>query len=388
MLPSLGTNVQYGSNTTTTTYSSAVNSSSSVGVLYNASANQAIYHWGALKAQADIGKIGLRIAERNYADAYRLLIVSTRTQFMDLIGKKISLRNATYALNQAEEALAAAKDKIKAKTLPPGGEIGPQMAVDDARLYRDRMVEDLDYSTRVFALSVGQNDFTAQNIPDEIARPSFAPEVPTLLVQRFVQDQGENTYAIANLHDQIKIADLNYRIAKVGLRPMIGFSAYFSQQPGSNIGPGYLSQYKNQSENFDLVASWTIFDGLATRGRKLSTLSSKRSLERSLRTTVDQNLAQVRDLEKQLGFSWRGLSLTQQRRDMAEGGLNGTIDYVKRGFTSANDISAARMGLFQADSALAAARADFLNRWSTFLSTLCVDPMLDVIPKRYLPDGK
>ena len=389
MLPSLGTNVQYGSNTTTTTYSSAVNSSSSVGVLYNASANQAIYHWGALKAQADIGKIGLRIAERNYADAYRLLIVSTRTQFMDLIGKKISLRNATYALNQAEEALAAAKDKIKAKTLPPGGEIGPQMAVDDARLYRDRMVEDLDYSTRVFALSVGQNDFTAQNIPEEIARPSYAPEVTTLLVQRFVQDQGENTYAIANLHDQIKIADLNYRIAKVGLRPMIGFNAYYSQQTTANVAPDHsIQQYITQSRNFNVVANWSIFDGLATRGRKLSTLSSKRSLERSLRTTVDQNLAQVRDLEKQLGFSWRGLSLTQQRRDMAEGGLNGTIDYVKRGFTSANDISAARMGLFQADSALAAARADFLNRWSTFLSTLCVDPMLDVIPKRYLPDGK
>jgi outer membrane protein TolC len=398
MLPSMGTNVQYGSNTTTTTYSSTVSSSSSVGVLYNASANQAIYHWGALKAQADIGKIGLRIAERNYADAYRLLIVSIRTQFMDLIGKKISLRNATYALQQAEEALAAAKDKIKAKTLPPGADIGAQMAVDDARLNRDRMVEDLDYSTRVFALSVGQNDFTAQNIPEEIARPSYAPEVTTLLVQRFVQDQGENTYAIANLHDQIKIADLNYRIAKVGLRPMFGFNAYFSQQTTANVATAngatvgttnrYIEQYITQSRNFNVVANWSIFDGLATRGRKLSALSYKRTLERSLRTTVDQNLAQVRDLEKQLGFSWRGLSLTQQRRDMAEGGLNGTIDYVKRGFVSANDINAARMGLFQADLALAAARADFLNRWSTFLSTLCVDPMLDVIPKRYLPDGK
>jgi hypothetical protein len=149
MLPSLGTNVQYGNNTTTSSYSTGTNSSSSEGFLYNAYANQPIYHWGALKAQADIGKIGVRIAERNYAEAYRQLIVSVRAQFMTLIARKIGLRNATYGLQQTEEALAAAKEKIKAKTLPPGGDIGLQMAVDDARLNRDKMVEDLEYSARV-----------------------------------------------------------------------------------------------------------------------------------------------------------------------------------------------------------------------------------------------
>ena len=103
---------------------------------------------------------------------------------------------------------------------------------------------------------------------------------------------------------------------------------------------------------------------------------------------MDLTLAQARDLEKQLGFSWRGLDLSQQRRDLAEGGLNGTIDYVKRGLAPATDIGAARMSFFQSEAVLAAARADFLNQWSQFVSTLCVDPMLDVIPSRYLSDGK
>ena len=61
---------------------------------------------------------------------------------------------------------------------------------------------------------------------------------------------------------------------------------------------------------------------------------------------------------------------------------------MKRGLISANDIGAARMGLYQAEFTLAGARADFLNQWSQFLSTLCVDPMLTIIPDRYLPDGK
>ena len=388
LLPSLGTTLQYGKNNSSSSYPTGTVSSSNQGFFPSVYANQAIYHWGALKAQADIGKIGVRIAERNYADAYRQLIVSTRTQFLTLIGKKIGLRNETFALQQAEEALAVAKDKMKAKTLPPGADVGYQLAVDGERLARDRMVDDLENSARVFALSIGQNDFSAQNIPDEIPRPSYVPDTTAQLLQRFVQEQGEKTYTIANLHDEIKQAELGYRMAKVRLRPMIGFSAYYSQLPTASAGPGYGEQYNTQSRNFDIVAGWSIFDGFATRGAKLSALSSKRSLERTLRTTVDLTLAQARDLEKQLGFSWRGLDLSQQRRDLAEGGLNGTIDYVKRGLAPATDIGAARMSFFQSEAVLAAARADFLNQWSQFVSTLCVDPMLDVIPSRYLSDGK
>ena len=388
LLPSLGTTLQYGKNNSSSSYPTGTVSSSNQGFFPSVYANQAIYHWGALKAQADIGKIGVRIAERNYADAYRQLIVSTRTQFLTLIGKKIGLRNETFALQQAEEALAVAKDKMKAKTLPPGADVGYQLAVDGEWLARDRMVDDLENSARVFALSIGQNDFSAQNIPDEIPRPSYVPDTTAQLLQRFVQEQGEKTYTIANLHDEIKQAELGYRMAKVRLRPMIGFSAYYSQLPTASAGPGYGEQYNTQSRNFDIVAGWSIFDGFATRGAKLSALSSKRSLERTLRTTVDLTMAQARDFEKQLGFSWRGLDLSQQRRDLAEGGLNGTIDYVKRGLAPATDIGAARMSFFQSEAVLAAARADFLNQWSQFVSTLCVDPMLDVIPSRYLSDGK
>jgi hypothetical protein len=99
-------------------------------------------------------------------------------------------------------------------------------------------------------------------------------------------------------------------------------------------------------------------------------------------------MTQASDSEKQLAFSWRALDLSQRRRDMAEGGVAGTADYIKRGLISANDIGGARMGLYGAEYNLAVARADFLNQWSLFLSTLCVDPMLTIIPDRYLPDGK
>jgi outer membrane protein TolC len=170
---------------------------------------------------------------------------------------------------------------------------------------------------------------------------------------------------------------------------MVGFNAYYSQQPTASVSSDHsVSQYITQSRNFDLVASWSIFDGLATRGAKLSALSSKRSYERTLRTTVDQAMAQARDLAQQLAFAWRALDLSQRRCDMAESAVSGVTDNVKRGLMSANEIGAAQLNSNQSELILAITRADFLNQWSQFVSTLCVDPMLTIIPDRYLPDGK
>ena len=387
MLPSLGSEIKYGSNTTASSNSFGGSSSNS-GLLYGIHADQPIFHWGALKAQADIGKIELRIAERDYADAYRQLILSVRTQFLLLIEKKVQVRNAAFALQEAEAAVALTEDKVKAKTLPSWAMVAPQMAVDDARLARDRMVEDLENSARVLALNVGEATVDTQNLPNEIPKPVYAPETTARLLQRFLQERGGKTYAIANLRDRIRQADLNYQIARVRLRPMLGFNAYFSQQPTANVGENYVRQYITQERNFNLVAEWSIFDGLDTRGKKLSALSSKRDLERTLRTTVDMTMVQARDLAQQMDFSWRALDLTQRRCDGARNGVESVVGDVKLGLMSANNIDVARAAFYQSELNLAMARAEFLNYWSQFVSTLCVDPMLGMIPDRYLQDGK
>jgi len=258
---------------------------------------------------------------------------------------------------------------MKAKTLPPGADVGAQWRWMNARLLRDRMIEDLDNSVQDFCTDHRAERFQrAKYSRRDSATFLCAGNDLVIACRTSSKSQGEKTFAIANLRDQVRQAELSYKMAKVRLRPMLGLNAYWSQQPTASVGRGYVQQYITQTRNIDLIASWSIFDGLATRGAKLSALSSKRGMERSLRTTQAQMLAQVRDLEKQLGFSWRALSLSQQRRDMAEGGLNGTIDYVKRGLLSATDIGAARMGFYQAELALAAARADFLNQWSVYVS--------------------
>jgi outer membrane protein TolC len=329
----------------------------------------------------------VRIAGRQYAEAYRQLVNSLRAQFLTLIGKKSALRVAEFALQQAEEALAVGEARLKSKNVAESEINGLHAAVDETRLARDRAQEDLENAMRFFMLSSGETDLGMQAIPDEVPQPIYLPEIIEQLLQRYLQGGSEKTYSILDIHDRIKQADLDYRIAQVRLLPKLGISVSLNQQSQNYVNSGQLTQYVTKSNNYNLVANWSIFDGFATRGAKLSALSRKRSLERSLRTTVDQTMAQVRDEEKQLGFSWRSLEFVQQRFDLATAVLKNVNEIIKLGRASQGDVRSAQGNLNQAELNLIAARGDFLVRWSEFLSNIGIDPMVDCIPQHYLDDG-
>jgi len=387
MLPGVSGSAQYSANKTAVAQQSSISSSSS-GLFYSLSFNQPLFAWGALKARADSGKIGVFIAQHQYADAYRLLVVSLRTQFLALVTKKITLRNDEYALKQAEEALATVEERFKTGRASTEDLTVPRLAVDEARLARDQAVEDLENSKRMFLLMVGKTDLDLEMVPDDVPRPVYVPEVVTRLVQEFVQSDAEQTYSTRVWRDYIKSADLDYRIARVTLLPKFSFSASISQANVTSASVNSVSQVGVSSNGWNIIGSWSIFDGLATRGAKLSALDRKRSYERTLRTNTDQTIAQIRDLEKQLGFAWRGLEISQSRRDLNETTFKRLEENLKLGSASQSMVNAAQYNLYSSEFTLAYTRSGYLNYWSQFVSTLCVDPILNVMPASYLKDGK
>jgi outer membrane protein TolC len=387
MLPSMSGIAYYSTNKTAVAQQTSISSTAS-GLFYSLSLNQPIFYWGALKARADSGKIGIYIAEHQYADAYRLLVVSLRTQFLALVTKKITLRNADYALKQAEETLATVEARFKTGRASTEDMTEPRLAVDEARLARDQAVEDLENSKRLFLLMVGKADLDLDGVPEAVPQPVYAPEVVARLLQDFVQAGAEQTYSTQVWRDYIKSANLDYRIARVNLLPKILFSATMSQTNVTNASMNYVSQVGISNTGWEIMANWTIFDGLATRGAKLSALDRKRSYERTLRTNTDQTIAQVRNLEKLLGFAWRSLEISQSRRDLSETAFKRLEENLKLGSASQTMVNAAQLRFYTSEFTLAYARSGYLNYWSQFVSTLCVDPVLNLMPASYLKDGK
>jgi outer membrane protein TolC len=363
-------------------------SSTSSGLYYSLGLSQPIFQWGAVKNRALSGTVGVKLSEHQYADAYRMLVVSLRTQFLALVGKKIALRNAEFALKQAEDGLARAEAQLKNGRISPEAMMEPRLGVDEARLARDRAVEDLEYSTRIFLLTVGQTNLGADQIPAEIPRPVYAPDVVTRLLQRFVQTGADGTYAALSYHDYLKMADIDYRITKVNLLPKLSFSAGFSQANVTSASLNSVSQVGVFSNYWNVVASWSIFDGFATRGAKRSVLLRKRSYESSLKSITTQALADARALEQRLGFAWRTSQISETRRNVSLTRAQRLQDDLSRGKASQTAVNSALLSTYYQDLALASARGDFLNNWSQFVSTLCVDPMLNLIPASYLKDDK
>ena len=67
-------------------------------LLYLLQARYPIYHWGAIEAASEIGKIGVEIAEGQLDTAYRKLMQSIRSQYLGLVLRKMQLKDSALEL--------------------------------------------------------------------------------------------------------------------------------------------------------------------------------------------------------------------------------------------------------------------------------------------------
>jgi len=385
--PSLGGGANYSTSKATVSSTSNVSSSAS-GVFYSLGVSQALFQWGAVKNRAISGRVGVQLAGYGYADAYRTLVVSLRVQYLALIQKKIALRNAEFSLKQAEDGLALAEAQLKSGRISPEAMMEPRLGVESARVARDQAVEDLEHSRRVFLLTVGRDDLNVDTISGEIPRPSYAPELADRMLQIFEHTGVNETLAALTYRDYLKQADLDYRIIKTNLLPKFSLGAGVSESNVTNASADSVSQVGVFSTYWNVVASWTLFDGFSTRGAKLATLLRKRSLERTLQNLSAQSLLDARDLRKQLDFSWRNEAIGETRHDVSVATVKRLQEQLKIGKASQSGVNAALLNSYLLDYYLASERAAYLNYWSQYLSTLGVDPMITMVPASYLKNAQ
>jgi outer membrane protein TolC len=358
--------------------------STSKGLFYNVGVGQTLFEWGAVKNAALIGSLGEKIAERQYADAYRQLAIMIREQYMMLIYKKIQLRNDNFKLKLAQEDLDAQQVRFEAGSSSAAELQGFHLAVDTAALARDRTEDDFAYQMRQFTRLVGIDAMEDQSIPTEIPHPEFSESLADAVLAGFVGDGIESTFQSQVYEMLIKEQDLSYKIAKVRLLPRFSASAGYSYENYIAASTGNVSQIGIQSETYGISAGWTLFDGFATRSAKLSALAAKRTYEQQLKTYTDTTLDSVTYMRHQLGFSARALAL-------AEIHYNRIDDQVKRlngdkalGYASQATIDAGILTLDATDFDQALARSDYLSHWTEFISMIGIDPALDNIPSHYV----
>jgi outer membrane protein TolC len=379
--PSASLNSSYQDTTESVSHST---NSTSRGLFYSGGIYQPIFEWGSLKNQALIGNLGVKIAERQYAEAYRLLAVSIREQYLGLIGKNIQLRNAQFNLKLSKEAMAAQQARFDSGSVSEAELGNNRMSQAEAELDADRAQEDFDYSKRVFTRLLGIDDLDSASIPS--ALPHFELPAPTAdaVLAGFVGEGVESTFQNEVYKMSIKQSELSYSIAKVRLLPKLTASANYSFSNQTSTNGVSISQVGVQSESYALAANWTIFDGFATRGAKLAALEGKRSYERQRQTYVDSMIDQVTYLRHQLSFSARAMSMAEVRYNLFEAQVNRLHQDQTLGYASQASIDSGILTLYATDYQRFTARSDLYDRWTEFISTAGIDPALGNISPRYV----
>jgi outer membrane protein TolC len=385
MLPSLGTSLGYGRSTQTLSTNSGASSGES-GLVYNAGLSQPVFQWGALKNQLEAARASQMFQERNYAEAYRNLAAAVRRQYLEIIEAKIDLRNKRYGLSVTKANLVLAADNLKHGRIPESTLAIYQLDVADRELDADRAAEAYDYARRVLAHETGTAMLDDSDVPDAVPAPRYADSAAETLLAGLLRDGAQNTLQAQMDRLQIRQSELNYRIARVRLLPKFSASAGMSQQTNTYATTSTVQQTLVNTRNYYLNANWTLFDGLATHWAKVQALEQKRYFERQLEIATDATMDQASNARRNVDFSWRALQLASRRLQMAQGSLEYVEKEMKLGRSSPDDVTSARGAVYGYELSCAAARADFFNTWSGFVSLVGADPAMNNLPPRYVRD--
>jgi len=381
--PSLAANAQYVYTEEANSANGSVWTTSS-GPLYGFGVSQALFQWGALKHQAEFGNLRSSIARRQYDEAYRSLALSIRSQYLDLIKKKIGLKLIQLQAKSVSDNLALQEARLKDGRISSADIVEPRLQVQEISISVDRASQDFDSSRRMLAHLIGVPEISNSQIPDDIPAPKFEPEKARSFFEKTDADGVQRTLPFLVYKDTIKQDELTYKIQKVRLYPKFNFFANYTQLNQTNVDPsGNPTLTAITVASVGVGANWTIFDGFATRGAIRGALASKRLAEQQMKEYSASTTETLRNLEKQIGFAGRAMNLTETRRTLATASIGKVSNDVKAGVAPQTLLNAVTQNAATANLTAISTRAEFLSLWAQYLSTAGLDPILENLPANY-----
>lgn len=350
---------------------------------YNVFVEQAVFHWGALKKTSRIGELNTKIAEGQTIEAYRALVGEIRTQYLQLIIKRLTLERARAGQRINEEGLAIAQERFDRKVISEADMFAPRMSLEQARLWTDRMQEDYDSSRASLGRLCGTPPVPDEEVPTGI--PEIALALPELdsVVREFTAHDEPSTHGLNILRRQIEIERLNYDIANTRLRPKLDAVVGLTQDEQTYVYSANSAQnykYEVQSLYTGVRVNWPIFDGFATRAAKTASLARRRQMERDYHEQVTNITTSVRARKRHLEFAARALAMSEQWLALARRNLRTKEDELARGLVSQADLNNVQLQFFDSQVNTFNARNEYLLRVGDLLSATMQDPALASLP--------
>ncbi|HVS51463.1 MAG TPA: TolC family protein [Opitutaceae bacterium] len=368
---------------------SAVSGSSSsesrdTGLFYRLELDQSLFHWGELKNKSAIGRLGVLMAEKNYAEAARQLAVTLRQSYLELVVKKMRLKQARAALELATDDLKLAQERAAHGEIAPGDMAGRELSFREQSLQVATVEEEFAAARRSFARVAGLKELPESEVADEIPAPKYSEATTQAILAGFMRDGGKTAFEAEINSMRATEADLNYRIARVKLLPKLDALLSHSLQNSTNVSGNSVTQTGISTDTIGLHVGWSIFDGFYSRGEKRSALADRRRYEQRSERAAAEALDRAQNLTRRLGFDLQAMDFAQAHVNIAKASQEQLEAELPRGTVSPSMIGATKVSRYQAEADRASMRANFFGRWSELVSLAGLDPAINTLPARYV----
>ncbi|HEY9250824.1 MAG TPA: TolC family protein, partial [Rariglobus sp.] len=105
---------------------------------YSISGEQPLWHWNALTKQKRVAEIQKKLAENDYAEARRTLVLEIRRGYLDLLVQKLNLAETIAAYERQTAALKISRERAARGEYTADLLAAAQLDVRRAELARDR----------------------------------------------------------------------------------------------------------------------------------------------------------------------------------------------------------------------------------------------------------
>lgn len=284
-------------------------------VISSAYLRKPLYHWGALKAQKEIGELNVKYSKRSLSMLRKSIKLIVESDYLNLV-----LLN--YQKNLASETLEIAREnedeQIKKKDLG----LVTDLSVNESkasRIQQEIKLFDLENSLslkkKLFDQSIGEDSNFSFGISEEFKRfcrnHNFDSVMP-IVISQF------SSYDLDRLENEIEIGKRQIRIADSKLKPKLNlFGGFFQDQ----VSLPYNRENINRN-NFviGIEVDWAVWDSSQSRGEKMVALSKLKQRELEIQLASEKERIEFENLRQQLFSSTKSIVAQRKLVEVAEEG--------------------------------------------------------------------
>ena len=340
-------------------------------LIYDLRLSQPVFHWGARRANKQIGDIGLELVQMQTREGMKGMVLSARARYMDLILAKQRLARAEESLAKAERDLETQGEREKQGQVSAvvlegirSGILRAEISVDSERLQMDRLAAQFARELRA------QPEALTSNLESEIPAFPFLRDWEARGLLSEFDYLVESSSELRRQDQLIEVEKRRLHIFRKTLWPKLNFNVGLSQNELDNQGVRRESEFVFGG----LGVNWALFDGHDAKGKSMESLARLRRLEMG-RSLAEQRLAD------EFRFALRSLELTCRSLELDEEALSGAQLAVRSGEEELRDglIAEARLEqlreqAFNQKIQTQGTRAAYLRQLSQILMDLGLDP--------------